>query len=250
MARSKTGSCFGEWKTVGVFLKNIFQWGFHDDNETKRHWRERRWRGEGIVKGVGWVLPRLMTHSWKGAEVEINGGGEEYRVGIGGATAGSWGASLHVDNRDESPTKTRRTGLMASLLSQPCENLWLGFTHRHPSRTTGRCLYKSVFSHRSACHMQVINLFETSWSYTRVNPDWWCFLFLKSLSWEALKPWDQRWQTLAGWCCWPGFRWKPAHVVLVSLITKLGGRQAGPTVFQPCLSTRYKCFCRAAWKAT
>lgn len=110
MARSETGSCFGEWKTVGVFFKKLFQWGFHDDNETKRHWRERRWRGEGIVKGVGWVLPRLMTHSWKGAEVEINGGGEEYRVGIGGATAGSWETFLHVDNHDESPTKTRRTG--------------------------------------------------------------------------------------------------------------------------------------------
>lgn len=52
MACTKTGSCFGERKTVGVFLENIcISVGFHDDNETKGHWRERRWRGEGIVEG-------------------------------------------------------------------------------------------------------------------------------------------------------------------------------------------------------
>lgn len=56
--------------------------------------KEKRVAGEDggervLWKGVGLVLPSLMSHSSKGLEVEIYEGGEEYRAGIGGATVGS-----------------------------------------------------------------------------------------------------------------------------------------------------------------
>lgn len=82
-----------------MFFYFYFDGGFHDDNEAKRRWHKKKRKKRQMVgedgrervlwKGVGLVLPSFMTHSSKGLEVEINEGGEKYRAGIGGATAGS-----------------------------------------------------------------------------------------------------------------------------------------------------------------
>lgn len=44
----------------------------------------KRWRRDGMVEGVGSVIPRLMTHRGEGLEEEMNEGGVE--CGAGGRT--------------------------------------------------------------------------------------------------------------------------------------------------------------------